>query len=88
VAVYIQISPVSPKREPAEAFDLIQEDSVIDTVPAIPVEKHWDKKAGVWHLVFSPQFNRFPSGGYSLRITATDPESREPLVDHIPFILK
>jgi hypothetical protein len=57
-------------------------------VPAIPVEKHWDKKAGVWHLVFSPQFNRFPSGGYSLRITATDPESREPLVDHIPFILK
>jgi VWFA-related protein len=88
VAVYIQISPVSPKREPAVAFDLIQGDSVIDTVPAIPVEKHWDKKAGVWHLVFSPQFNRFASGGYSLRITATDLENREPLVDHIPLILK
>jgi VWFA-related protein len=88
VAVYIQIASASPKREPAVTFDLMQKDSVVDTVHAIPMEKHWDKKTGVWHMVFSPQLKQFKSGRYSLRITALDPDRLEPLIANIPFILK
>jgi VWFA-related protein len=88
VVLYIQMAPPVEKVEPVIKFDLVQDGYIIDAVPAAPVEKYWDKKAGVWHLIYSPQFNHFTAGAYSLRLTSENPAGMDPLIKYIPFVLK
>ena len=87
VALYIQMAPPSEKAEPVVRFDLVQGGYIIDRAPAALVEKYWDKKAGIWHLIYSLRFNRFTSGAYSLRVASENPEGTEPLIKYVPFVL-
>ena len=87
-SLYIQLAQPKEEPQPDLRFDLTQEGYIVDSVPAALLEKHWDRKAGVWHLLFSIQFNRFTSGAYFFRLVREDPGGGQPQIKTIELNLR
>jgi VWFA-related protein len=87
-SLYIQFAQPKEDPQPALKFDLTQEGYIVDGVPATLLEKQWDRKAGVWHLLFSLQFNRFTAGAYSFRLVSEDPGGGNPQIKTIEIKLR
>jgi len=88
VYLYLQLFQPEKTSPPSIKLDITQEGFIVGDIPASAEEAFWNKKTGIWHMVFSLRLNRFTSGEYSLRVVGKTPGVESPSIKFIPFRLR
>jgi len=83
ISLFLQVYSPQTKAAFKPRFSLIQNSKEQGILLSEVVDESWNKKAGVWNVVFKLNFEGFSEGEYALRIILVDSSMKQEIEENL-----